>query len=408
MKITPFYSLVTALVVLAVTVTPTWAQYPPQMYGPAGYQGGMPPGMPMMAQMGQPMITGMGATPANYIGPPAFSVPVSQASHFSDGGAASCESCGHDKCAGECQSCTDCGWCYKVGVFADFLYLRPRDAEVAFATEVNGPVVSPLNSPPIEVGRVGMTDGAFRAAFRAGFTYVINPDSSITAQYTMFESNEGDSVSATAPNVLYSMVAHPSTFNAGNQMLDAQATHSIDFDLIDVDYRGLIDCSDRYQVNFLVGARYAQLDQSFRSLFSGTGTESIDTNINFSGAGVRGGFEGEWYTHSRRWMAYGKLIGSLVAGEFKADYRQSMSFDPTVVQTSWQAGRIVPIADLEVGFGWQSKCETWRITAGYVFSSWYNVVKTDDWIERVKRSNFVDLGDNMTFDGLVARLEGRF
>ncbi len=347
----------------------------------------------------------MGASPANFVGPGAYPMQATPVSHF--GGGESCDACGHEKCHGDCTSCYECGWCYKVGVFADFLYLRPRDAEVAYAVPIDGPIAANA-PPPVEVGRVGMTDGEFRAAFRGGFTYVIDPYRSITAQYTMFESDIGDSISTTAPNVLHSLVTHPGTYNAVNTMLDAQANHSIDFDLVDVDYRGIIDCGDLYQTNFLVGVRYAKLDQQFRSTFSGNGTESVDTNIYFDGLGVRAGLEGERYTVSRRWLVYGKLIGSLMAGEFSADYRQSMSFDPTVVQTDWEAGRLVPILDLELGFGWQSKCGTWRITAGYMFNSWYNVVKTDDWIDSVKRTNFVDLGDTMTFDGFVARLEGRF
>ncbi len=401
--------LSTALGVLVLLASPLAAQYPAPGFGLApGY--GPPPGYgpapyPGMGQMMAPGMAPMGVAPANFVGP---NYSLQQAAPVSHLAGAECEECGHDSCAGECSGCYDCGWCYRVGVFADFLYLRPRDAEVAYAVPVNGPVVSPLTQPPIEVGRVGMTDGEFRAAFRGGFTYVLSPGRSITAQYTMFESNITDSISTAAPNVLYSLVAHPSTFTAGNQMLDAEASHSIDFDLVDVDYRGMIDCGDLYQTNFLLGVRYAKLDQQFRSTFSAAGTENVDTNIYFDGLGVRAGLEGERFTASRRWLAYGRLIGSLMAGEFSADYRQSRSFDPTVVQTSWEAGRLVPILDLELGFGWQSRCGTWRITCGYMFNSWFNVVKTDDWIDRVKQSDFVDLGDTLTFDGLIARVEGRF
>ncbi len=120
------------------------------------------------------------------------------------------------------------------------------------------------------------------------------------------------------------------------------------------------------------------------------------------------GLEGERYSNSRRWLVYGKTAASLVAGEFTADYRQGQSFDPMVVDTTWKADRVVPMLDLELGAGWQSRCGTWRITGGYAFNAWYNTVKTDEWIKSVQSNNFVGLGDGITFDGIVLRCEGRF
>merc|ERR1712098_270297 len=78
-------------------------------------------------------------------------------------GKSACESDGTSKCKAGCKSC---GWGHKIGVFAEYLHMRPRDAEVAFAAEVSG-------IPSVSVGRTGMTDGDFTAAFRGGVTYVI-------------------------------------------------------------------------------------------------------------------------------------------------------------------------------------------------------------------------------------------
>ena len=419
MKTTRLVYFWAMLVALGFAASPAEGQMP---YGPPAGPGAYPapyaaPG-PMMARPMMPGAamagTGMpGTMMTGPVAPIGAMAPVQPAygavAPAAFGGeAGSCGECGHQECHGDCDSCSGCGWCHKFAVFGEFLYLRARDAEVAYAVPVDGPVTDPINSVPIEVGRTGVLDPDHQPAFRFGFSYVFDEYRSITAQYTMFESQTHDSVNATAPNVLYPLVTHPSTFDAGNQMLDAVASHQINFDLVDLDYRVMIDCCDNYQTTLLVGARYGQLTQRFRSLFAATGTENVDTNIWFEGIGIRGGLEHERYSASRRWLVYGKLHASLLAGEFRADYQQRMSFDPTVVNTSWRAGRIVPIMDLEVGFGWQSKCETWRLTAGYVYSGWYNVVKTDDWIDRVTSGQFVDLGDTMTFDGIVARVEGRF
>ena len=49
-----------------------------------------------------------------------------------------------------------------------------------------------------------------------------------------------------------------------------------------------------------------------------------------------------------------------------------------------------------------------QLTAGYVFSAWFNTVKTQEFIRSVQQNDFLDLGDTLTFDGLVARAELRF
>ena len=252
-----------------------------------------------------------------------------------------------------------------------------------------------------------MTDGDFTAAFRGGVTYVLDPSRSVTMQYTLFESNEGDAISAGIGNDIQSLVGHPLLFIPDN-FSDATASHSIDFDLIDMDYRHMLDCCDRQQLNILLGARYSQMEQSFSASFTGNGTQDVDTTIEFYGLGLKAGLEGERYTKSNRYLVYGSLIGSLMAGEFEATYNESVDLRGTDSGTTWEAGRLVPTLDLELGAGWQSQCGTWRITGGYMFSSWFNVIKTDNWIKGFQSSDFVDMGDSMTFDGFVAKIEGRF
>ncbi len=151
-----------------------------------------------------------------------------------------------------------------------------------------------------------------------------------------------------------------------------------------------------------------QFSQDFGADYFYNGTESVDTEIDFYGAGLRLGLEGEAFNQSHRWLCYGKTSASFMAGSFTADYELVDSFDPEVVDTTWKAGRIVPMLELELGMGWQSRCGTWRVTGGYLISAWYNTVTTDQWVKAVQSNNFVGLSDTITFDGLVLRCEGRF
>ena len=131
------------------------------------------------------------------------------------------------------------------------------------------------------------------------------------------------------------------------------------------------------------------------------------TEIDFYGAGLRLGLEGERYTASRRWLVYGKSYANFVAGEFTADYTMQRNA-ATLVDNTWKASRIVPMLDLELGAGWQSRCGTWRVTGGYMLSAWYNTVKTNEWLGAMDSGDFSGLSGSTTFDGLVFRVEGRF
>ena len=91
---------VAALGVLALTVGPAMGQYPGPGYGPAPYPGMMPAGPPAMVPQGA-----MGAAPAHFVGPSYSLQDVAPVSHLAG---ASCDECGHEKCAGECSSCYEC------------------------------------------------------------------------------------------------------------------------------------------------------------------------------------------------------------------------------------------------------------------------------------------------------------
>jgi hypothetical protein len=136
----------------------------------------------------------------------------------------------------------------------------------------------------------------------------------------------------------------------------------------------------------------------------------VDTNVEFEGLGLRLGIDGERHWPCCGIYVYGKTAASFIAGDFRARYTQGSDVDPVIVDTAWEAGRLVTILDLELGAGWQSPCGCWRLSTGYLISTWYNVVPTDAWIGAVQNNVFNDLGheDYLTFDGLTARVEYRW
>jgi hypothetical protein len=295
-------------------------------------------------------------------------------------------------------------------VYGEFLYLRPRNAGLEYATIMNGPIAP--RQTAIQDGRTATLDPEFEPGFRVGLAKAFDECSTLSASYTRYENRSSDSVAiGNPPNVIRSLVAHPSSLNAGSDWLNASAYQDISFDLADAEYRHILWCGDRYTVDYLAGVRYANLKQRFRSQFESTIVENVNTDINFDGAGIKIGIEAERYSCSRRFFVYGKAVASILGGEFQGSYFQGGTNDPSIAETTWKEARCVSILDCELGVGWTNCTGRVRASAGYMFSSWMNVVKSGEFISAVQANSYHGPnkieGNGIVFDGLVARLELR-
>lgn len=303
-------------------------------------------------------------------------------------------------------------WTHRTGVFGEYLLLRPRDAYVPYAVPIDGPIVPPPVNP-IQVGPVAVVDPDFSSGFRAGATWAMDECTSLVGTYTFFENHTQNAVSIGPPNVLRSLVTHPGTLNAGDDYLSAEADLNVRFQTADFDYRTIWWLSDWSVINWFVGARYAKLDQDFDSRFGETGTDDfVNSTIDFEGVGLRLGLDGERH-NCHGFLLYGRGALSLLGGEYRSDYSYRSNADPQIVNTTFKAGRLLPIGELELGAGWQSPCGHFRLTAGYVINMWFSALTTDSWIRSVHENRFIGQSDaisydTLTFDGLTARAEYRF
>ena len=313
-------------------------------------------------------------------------------------------------CGGSCGNsgcCVTGGWCHRGSVHGEFLLLRARDSEIAYAVPFNGPIIGG-NTNTVQVGPVGVLDMDLQTGFRFGYDHILSNCAQFGVEYTMLESTTSDSVLTQFPFVIRSHVSHPNTDTAGQSFLQANASYDLNYDLLDFNYRQLVNYCDEYQFGYVLGTRLVQHEQRMDTEFLANGSETVLTDIDFYGAGLRAGLEYERYVGCQ-WTWYAKGYGNLIAGEFRADYDQRQSFGQNwVVDTSWKAGRIVTIWELELGMGWTSKSGWCSASAGYMYSAWTNMVQTDEWIEGVHQNNFIDMDSTSTFDGLVGRFEVRF
>lgn len=313
-------------------------------------------------------------------------------------GMAAAASCGCNRCnaSGYDTCCCDQRWAHRSSGYGQFLYLRARDAEVAYAQVRDG--ATPF-------GRTAVADPDYSSGVKIGFWNAWDSCSSIGASYTGFRSETSDQVVTNAPLSIASLVIHPGSVAAGSTGLLATASLDINFDQADITYRRIWAVTETSAVNWLAGVRYGHLQQDFNSTISVNGTTTVQSQLDFDGVGFTLGFDAERYAPCSGWLIYSKGNAAFLAGEFSGNYSQFDSTDPLEVQTGWKAGRIVPVLDLELGVGWSCLDNRLRLTTGYLVQSWFNTVNTDTWIQGVQNSNFTGLNDTMTFDGLTAKIE---
>jgi hypothetical protein len=242
-----------------------------------------------------------------------------------------------------------------------------------------------------------------------GFERNLNETTSIGGSYTYFQGHDADSLASPGGD-LTSLVLQPNTSSTTFPFSSATAALDINFQRADIDYRSVLCCGQTYSITLVSGLSYAHLQQDFSSVFvaPGVNTASVTSSGSFDGGGIHVGLDLEKHACNSGFMVYGRGGATLLGGEFEESFVQNSTAFGSEVNTSWKAGRVVTILDLESGFGWANCNDTFRISAGYVFSGWYNVVKANQFINAVQTDNFTSLSDTLSFDGFVGRAELRF
>ncbi len=275
----------------------------------------------------------------------------------------------------------------------------------------------PTGGTPIQLAQPGVASIDFHPGWRVGFAKSLDECNAVVATFTHYEGENQDSMLTSLPNQIRSMVSQPSTWasNETSDWLQANSDYSMIFSLADVDFRWTFENQNDTRLSLLAGIRYASLDQ--RLDVNGTtpgvvgvvgpDTQNVHTQINFEGGGLRIGFEGQRRTPLGL-VFYGRTAASLVAGTFRTAYTQTSANNGLQVDTGYPADRVVPMLDAELGAGLSLWNDKLRLTAGYSFSGWFNIVRTDQLISAVQTNNFSGMNSTLTFDGFVGRIELEF
>lgn len=301
---------------------------------------------------------------------------------------------------------------HRFRVFGDFLLLQPSGSAVTnVALPIDGAIMPPP-AVPIPLGPILFTDPDYEPGFRVGFGYQPTAMGEWAAIFTYLETRAEGSVSVDPAGTarLRPLVFHPGTAAAGTNFQNVTANSGLDLILGEIEYRGVIpNLSGPYQtVRFIVGGRYANLEQAFAAQFANGNPTAMVSGVEFEGAGPKFGLDLERKAPSSGFLVYGRAAASFVAGQVSAAFAQRNNAGTVVAAAAWDDDRIVPILDLEAGLGWKSSNERFLLSAGYLVSAWFNIVGSEAFIHAVQTTNYNDIQDTLLFDGPVARAEFRF
>jgi hypothetical protein len=326
---------------------------------------------------------------------------------YGDGGCG-CGGAGCGDCYGDAFGCyIDCNQpC--INFYADWLYLQMNDADVAHAQQQNG--IGGAGTVPF--GEIGSVELDCAPGIRVGAGVACSECAGLTMSYTYFEDDGYDRVVPPfvpgGGGAVGSLVHHPGaqiTASVG----PVEANYDVSFQMSDVMFRRFLTGGSCWSVNYSLGAQFGHLEQSFaqRGVFSGgqSGVINTFTDIDFDGGGLKGGVDAQ-----RRpgggFSAYGRFSAAIMTGRFSSSYTMlNSTTDVLLARARWKDDRTVPQLEYEAGLGWTSPSGHWKFAAGYLFSFWGNAITTPEFIDAVQADNYVDVGDSITFDGAVTRVE---
>lgn len=295
-------------------------------------------------------------------------------------------------------------WEHRTSLYGDFAHLATHDADLPYATHVDGPVSNSASLSPSST-----LQPEFNAGYRAGLVLALSRCASLVAGYSDFRNEVSDTIALSgSTGWVRAELIHPSTADVATDSLIARARNDINLRLFDLSYRGHVYGNEKSAVNWLLGVRYARLEQRLQAAYFIDGATSVDAAIDFNGIGPRLGLDGERLL-DLGFLLYGEVFGGLLIGDVDAEYLQQNE-NAGVQATAVMNGesRVIPQLEMELGTGWQNDFGNLRLRAGYYVGIWFNSATSRSWISDVRLNDISDVDDTQLFHGMMIRAEYRF
>lgn len=281
---------------------------------------------------------------------------------------------------------------------AEYFLMASRSPGREYAIVGTTPVLGP-------VGVIKSVDsGNYNSGFRLGAGYRFPGEGvEVMFRYTFLHTSSGDSSAAPAGQTLFATETHPGLIV---QVASARARTSVNLNLFDVEIGKRFDLSDSTTARLFAGPRFANIDQKFEATYQGgdVNRDDVRRRLFFDGGGVRAGGEVQWRFFDQV-GTYFRGAGSLMTGRFRGDLSETGNGTP-VVNVSEKFTRVVP--NLEMGLGLMYQSGNWRMSVGYEFSTWFDMVDGIDFVSDAHPAKMGSKTGNLSFDGVVFRSELAF
>ena len=285
---------------------------------------------------------------------------------------------------------------------ADYFLMTSRSSGREYAIAGTNPILGPIGT----IKTVGT--GNYNSGFRLGAGYRFpGEDVEVMFRYTFLHTTAGDGTTRPGGQLLFATETHPGLIV---QVDSASARSTVNLNLFDVELGKRIDFSESTTARLFAGPRFANIDQKFNAVYQGgdvTGNANRDDvrrRVYFDGGGVRAGGEVQWKFFDQI-GTYFRGAGSLMAGQFRSDLTETGSGTP-VVNVSEKFTRVVP--NLEMGLGLIYQSGNWRMSVGYEFSTWFDMVDGIDFVSDAHPAKMGRKTGNLSLDGVVFRSELAF
>jgi hypothetical protein len=276
----------------------------------------------------------------------------------------------------------------------EYLLMRPRADAYDFA-------IRGLTRGLATVGPVESLKSALGSGFRAELGYRFASGWEAGVAYTLLNSGGNRTLAAGPGGVLYTTITRPGLTDTA---LFAAASNQLNYNLYDlvVGRRWAID--EHFAVRAFGGVRYADIGRRMTAVFDGLDANlaAVRTRSGFDGFGPLIGAEATVSGWGGLHL-YTRASGGLITGRSTNRLLETNNADGTVyVDTRYDVRKVVPVASLAIGGGWQYR--TVSIRAGYEITHWSGFGEPLRFVDDLGQGKIVTRPSALSLEGFFFQL----
>lgn len=276
-----------------------------------------------------------------------------------------------------------------------YLLMQPRRRAMDFA------IVSPTASGR-PIGNVVEVPWESTSGLRVGLGYRLPGDGwEIGFDYTYLFTDNTRTETAPPGGTVFATLSQPTL--AVFAVDTAAASNLLLYNVLDLVIGRRFSVGDSMSLWLGGGGRFAWMKQELTTVYDGqTANQAVlSSPIDFDGYGLRVGGEGQWNL-GKKLSLFARAFGSLMVGDFETSLLETNGAGATtIVNLSDHYRKVVPVAELGVGLGWQS--EAFRFRVGYELTNWFGLVDSPDLVHELNKLS--RRTSDLSIDGLAIEVQ---